>query len=296
MRSSPVESDGVVHVGLDNGTFAAFSAASGDVQWSYTPNTTEDCWDPDFPPTYSRPCEVYSSPLLVNGLRIQGSEDNHTRCFNASTGELLWTRAASGNVDGTAVVGASGTNSVWIGCDDGYLYNLDVSTGNDVIAPVKHSGIMESQPSTDPATNRLFSMYRPLDSKTQGVVFALDMHTGAYLWNISCAGGVPTYVANHDAVYVAGENGTVFCANSTNGELVWSQSKLPTVARFMGPVVYDSTRDLVYGGNFDGTVVALNATTGAVVWSYQISTSKALIPVPLGPRISKDNNLLYFGS
>ena len=54
---------------------------------------------------------------------------------------------------------------------------------------------------------------------------------------------------------------------------------------------------LVYGANFNGVVTALEAKTGAIVWKYELQTSyKPFIPVPLGPRISPDYALLYFGA
>jgi len=292
MRSSPIVSGGLLHIGTDNGTFAALDADSGHSIWSYTPES-QRCFDAGH--RSGRPCEVYSSALLAGGFRFQGSEDNHTRCFNAHTGTLVWEFKAAGNVDGTPVVGVNGSNSIWIGADDGFLYNLDMTTGKHVLPAVKHCGLMESQPATALTKGVMFSMCRK-GYKKDGFVFALDMHTGKFLWHISSAGGVPIYVAESDMVVVAGEDGTVFAADAKSGNILWKQQPEPT-GRFMGPFVYDHSRRLLYGANFGGVICALDAATGDIVWTWKLQTKATpLIPVPLGPRISNDASMLYFGA
>lgn len=309
MRCSPVVSKGLLHIGTDNGTFAALDAETGATVWSLTPPATTPaivCYDKYYPPPTGRPCEVYSTALLHGGYRFQGSEDNNTRCFNASTGALLWTRQAGADVDGTAVVGVPGSNTIWIGADDGRLYNLDMATGKDVLPPVQHCGTLESMPAVDAAKGILFSMCRERTPAVEesapsapavGKVFALDMRTGKYVWNISCAGGgVPIYVPESNSIYVAGENGTAFAADASTGSLLWAKRLLP-LARFMGPFVYDSQRNLLYGANFNGYVYALDAGSGAVVWRFELHTPKnPFIPVPLGARISADFSKLYFAA
>ena len=302
MRSSPVVSQGLLHIGTDNGTFAALDAETGARVWSHAPAATTPavvCYDAYYPPTFHRPCEVYSSALLHAGYRFQGSEDNNTRCFNASTGALLWARPAGGDVDGTAVAGVPGSNTIWIGADDGFLYNLAMATGEDVLPPVQHCGTLESMPAVDAANGMLFSMCRePALGKSApvGKVFALDMRTGEYVWTIDCAGGVPIYVPTSNVVVVAGENGTAFAADASTGSLLWARQLLP-LARFMGPFVYDSQRNLLYGANFNGCVYALDAGSGAVVWTFKLhSPYTPYIPVPLGPRISADFSRLYFAA
>jgi outer membrane protein assembly factor BamB len=303
MRCSPVVSKELLHIGTDNGTFTALDVETGARVWSHTPATTSAivCFDDGHPPPTGRPCEVYSSALLHGGYRFQGSEDNNTRCFNASTGALLWVRQAGADVDGTAVTGVPGSNTIWIGADDGFLYNLDMATGKDVLPPVQHCGTLESMPAVDAAKGILFSMCRERtvgeSAPAVGKVFALDMRTGKYVWNLSCAGGgVPIYVPESNSIFVAGENGTAFAADASTGSLLWVKQLLP-LARFMGPFVYDSQRNLLYGANFNGYVYALDAGSGAVVWRFELHTPYIpLIPVPMGPRISADFSKLYFAA
>ena len=53
----------------------------------------------------------------------------------------------------------------------------------------------------------------------------------------------------------------------------------------------------MYGANLAGVVCALKAATGEVVWTWLLKSKYTpLIPVPLGPRISSDFSLLYFGA
>jgi outer membrane protein assembly factor BamB len=165
---------------------------------------------------------------------------------------------------------------------------------------VKHCGTLESQPATDPQHHVLLTMCRKEGTgklSNDGIVFALDMQKGTLLWNIAGAGGVPIYLPESNAVIVAGENGTAFAVDATTSCVIWEQQGILPLARFMGPFVYDPQRGLVYGANFNGIVVALDAKTGEIVWTYKLQTAVTpLIPVPLGPRISPDYALLYFGA
>ena len=294
MRCSPMVAGGLLHIGTDNNTFVALDVATGAKVWSYTPAVSPPpaCFDAQHPPPLGRPCEVYSSALLAGGLRFQGSEDNHARCFNATSGTLLWEVRRGSNIDGTPVAGAAGSSSIWIGASDGFLYNLDVATGDNALPPVPLCGNLETQPATDPDRGVLFSMTvcrTPLaPGASAGFVFALDMRSGKFLWNISCTGGVPIYAPDRNVVFVAGNNGTAFAADAATGKVIWKQHGISPLARFMGPFAYDQRRGLVYGANMAGLVCALDAASGKLVWTYLLkSPYTPYIPVPLGPRISR---------
>ena len=90
-----VSADGrSIHASTDNNTFVMLDADSGEMVWSAL-EPPALCVDHARPVgQQNRPCEVYSTPLLVESgsgeLRIQGSEDGKVRAFDAANGHLEW--------------------------------------------------------------------------------------------------------------------------------------------------------------------------------------------------------------
>jgi outer membrane protein assembly factor BamB len=70
---------------------------------------------------------AYSDGRFIRG----GTDDNTLYCFNATNGEILWTYAPQDDTDGYFVTGpAIAYGMVYEMNKDGYLYAIDVQTGN----------------------------------------------------------------------------------------------------------------------------------------------------------------------
>jgi outer membrane protein assembly factor BamB len=130
-----------IHIGTDNNTFIMLSADRGEMVWA-KPEPYAVCVDKARPVAeQNRPCEVYSTALLVGSLRIQGSEDGFVRAFREATGDLEWSVAVGAGcggsddlchqVNGSPVLNPTNASEIIIGADDGFLHCLVVASGED---------------------------------------------------------------------------------------------------------------------------------------------------------------------
>jgi outer membrane protein assembly factor BamB len=110
--SSPAVLDGVVYIGLLNGSVYALDAHTGSKLWGYATGG-----------------HVTSSPAVANGVVYVGSFDDNVYALDASTGALLWSYATGNSVQSSPAV-ANGV--VYVGSDDGNVYALNAQTGGEL--------------------------------------------------------------------------------------------------------------------------------------------------------------------
>jgi outer membrane protein assembly factor BamB len=118
---------------------------------------------------------------------------------------------------------------------------------------------------------------------TGGVLNAVDTRDGKSVWTFSA--GVPLYGAgaiDGDALYLIGDDGTLFRLQRSNGKLVWKASlQTSPVARVLPhPSVFDwdwqgpqplVADGVVYVGTGDGVFHAVDAETGKPRWHFATS-------------------------
>ncbi len=102
-------------------------------------------------------------------------------------------------------------------------------------------------------------------SSADGVVYALDMATGACAWYMQTSapllGGV---LASTDFVYCPASNGNLHCVSAVDGKEVWKyEGDSPIVSN---PV---SSQELIIVTALNGSVKALSAKDGSQVWAYR---------------------------
>jgi outer membrane protein assembly factor BamB len=95
-------------------------------------------------------------------------------------------------------------------------------------------------------------------------VYALEVATGAQVWNYTTGDAVSSSPAVADGVvYVGSMDSDVYALNATTGAELWNYTTGDDV--WSSPAVADG---VVYVGSGDHNVYALNATTGTKVWNY----------------------------
>ena len=186
--------------------------------------------------------------------------------------KLLWKYDASA-ATGSPVVADS---ILFTGTYRGELHAVTVA-GGERIGRLSLEGPLHGTPLLDG------SMLIAALASGENTLLAIDVPTGDVVWNKKL-GPIETSPVCHDRrLYVAAEDGTVYCLDKENGEELWKYS-LPD--KKQGSRIRSSPatngRVLVFGCD-DGTFVALDANSGTLRWEVQTKAS-----IFGSPAISKD--------
>ncbi len=110
----------------------------------------------------------------------------------------------------------------------------------------------------------------------QQVLFCLDAGTGRTVWQTVIENEFPesngdgtraTPTVDDGRVYVLGAHGRLLCANTTNGNEIWSREFHHKPTRgYSGSVLIDGGLAIVSAGMSDGALVAFDKKTGEPVW------------------------------
>jgi outer membrane protein assembly factor BamB len=110
--SSPTVADSLVLFGSRDGYLYALNRFNGKLVWSY-----------DYQVSW-----VISTPVVVQGKVIVGTSDGQfIHALSASTGKELWRTRTTAPVWSSALVAG---NAVYMPCNDGVLYCLDLTSGS----------------------------------------------------------------------------------------------------------------------------------------------------------------------
>lgn len=138
--------------------------------------------------------------------------------------------------------------------------------------------------------------FAPSGVPNESKVYALDLATGAELWNFACpyaAGDWTTnvYGVHEGRVYVGrGGNGSsvsapVFCLNATNGSILWSSAEEVATGSYDG-VVFTDDGDPIFATHL--YVRRINHLTGETMWNTVRNCS---VSGDCGPALS--GNAIY---
>lgn len=213
----------VVYVGNLANQLCAIGAEDGHELW---------CFDAGHPLN-----DIYV-PAVVNRTVYAGSTDGNVYAVDAATGDLLWSYATNGYVDGPAVVDGVVYAPSW----DNNLYALDSATGV-LLWKFATGGFVTCTPAVADGVVYLGS--------NGGNVYALDAFTGTELWSTltgPCFGSSPA-LAN-GVVFIGGDD-NVYALDAATGKLLWSYATGNTVQS--SPAVADG---VVYVGSTDENVYA----------------------------------------
>ncbi len=247
--------DGEVRVfwGAADGVLRAADPSTGRVLWSLA---TEG--------------RLRSTPAVADGRVAVGSADGRVYCADAGSGELLWrhdTRGAqlfSGDFgfDRRTVQSspALAGGRVFVGARDGWLYALDVETGEEAWTYDDDVSWVNGSPAV--SDGRVFS-----STSDRRWIHALDAATGRELWRIMTDNVVWTSpVVVGSTVYWSAGDGVVRALDTADGSVRW-QTTLPAPSHG-SPTVDDG---VLFVGTEDGGFYALRDSGGrplrkAVFW------------------------------
>ena len=198
-ESSAAVANGIVYIGSDavspGGGVYAFNAATGATVWT------------------AHLGQVWSSPVVTNGIVYVGLVGDRLVALNAATGATVWTAFTTGIVEASPTI-ANG--NVYVGSNDGTLYAFNAATG----ATVWTKSVGTFGKSAAFAGGLIYVV------ADDGAIHALNAATGSPVWqqkidtpNTSDASSPA--IAN-GIVYVGTTEGAFFAFNAATGTKVWS--------------------------------------------------------------------------
>lgn len=242
--------------------------------------------------------EVFSPPLVGNGLVIVRTIDGQVIAFAAQTGEQKWNyrnRAVPLNLRVSAGMTFAGDAAVLAGFPGGGLVALNLQTGEPFWqTPVSFpKGVTEVERINDVSGPPTLVGAQACAVTFQGQIGCFDANSGRPLWEkpFSSRSGL----AQDDAVVAGGDDWSVVTAyDAASGNMLWRNDRLKS--RDVG-VPYLLGRALVMG-DYQGYVHFLSREDGAFIARMKTDGSPiTAAPVLAGNKLvvqTKDGGLYGF--
>ncbi len=148
-----------------------------------------------------------------------------------------------------------------MGCYDGWVYCVNISTGMPVWISKAGGAILSSPAVVD---DRVY-----IGSGKQDV-FCFNASNGKPIWIFPTSSPVDSSPAVSDGVvYVACDDFFVYALNASSGKEIWHHH---TGSNLNTPCLYNGC---IYIGSYDGYFVCLNASTGDEIWKAQTQDTVA---------------------
>jgi len=210
--------------------------------------------------------KVFSSPAVLSGIAIIGSEDKNLYAVDINTGKQKWKFTTGGATHSSPVI-SNGT--IYFGSFDGYYYAIDFLTGKEKwkfkTGGEKHFG----------------------DTSYWGMKPA-----GIYMddpWDLFLSSPVVNENTGTPVVYFGSSDGNLYAVNVKNGIEMW---KFKTNGNFHSSPVLKN--DILYIGNWDTYFYAINSKTGKELWKFKTGEQVAMAGIQSSATVS--NGMVYFGA
>lgn len=252
----------------DGRDLLTFGAGDGSL-YAVDPRAGEVAW------TLETGGRIRSTPAVADGIVVVGSADGIVYAADAATGAPLWRHATRGADLDSGEFGfdrrtvqsspALADGRVHVGARDGFLYTLDLATGERLWDADHEVSWVNGSPAV--AGGRVFA-----GSSDGRFIQALDAATGEELWRRDTRGIVWTspIVVGGDVVFAEGD-GRIRALDPATGETRWS-AHLPD-GLWASPVVAEG---VLFIGTHGNGMYALRGAGGrplrrAVVWDSTLA-------------------------
>lgn len=156
-------------------------------------------------------------------------------------------------------------NNLYFGDLDGYLYALDIATGQ-LIWKFQTGGEIWSTAAVD--NGKVFI------SSFDKNIYAVDVNTGKEVWHYSTgATNVAPLVTFNNVVYVGSLDKYLYALNEADGSLKWKEKAVGWY--WAKPILYSGK---IFAPNLDGNVYAYNVDTGNLEATYDVGGQVASSP------------------
>jgi outer membrane protein assembly factor BamB len=275
-----VSGSGFVGSGVQYGDGKVFPGSFEPHQMALDAKTGKVLWD-----TETKSAMLFSGSYYQGRFIRGGSHDNTMYCFNATTGEILWTFNPN-TKDGYFCVGsATAYGMVYELNRDGYLYALDVNTG-DLVWKYKGPGPLMFPGSPTVADGKIYATTGQTASYTgkssESEFACLDAYTGQVIWKLPIEAFAPresVAVAYGNLYLIPGDVTTA--VDTTSGEEYATMNQVWAIGASSWPMWrHDSAHSAV--GQYGPANLTLR-------WKF--TTDGAVVSSP-----SVANGIAYFGS
>jgi outer membrane protein assembly factor BamB len=292
--------EGVRSDGAPVGYYACWDLKTGELLWKTNTNYMGGYWSEALADgkIYAMMADNPNWGGVVNPI------PNSYSCFDAFTGEVLWTVQANAVTNFIVAYGNlyAGTNVYGTNPEDwtywrGNMEQSGVATGQG--APTDISVPTWTYQTGGPIT----SSAAIVDGKIyvgsyDKNIYCLDVYTGKLEWKFGTNDDISSSVAvAGNTVYVGPDDGYIYAINKDTGDLVWKKdiyaSNVPAIQFEIAtwqvrssPIVVSSS---LYVGALDGKVYCLSTTDGSIKWSYQTNG-------PIGGSPAYANGKIYIAS
>jgi outer membrane protein assembly factor BamB len=201
---------------------------------------------------------------LYNSSNLKWNPPYGLFCFDAKNGEHLWNYSVDGSVGSSPTIV---DDKVLFTSKDGHLYCLDTANGN----PIWKKDIGDSVSSPAIWQNKIFVGSGEMSG--EGKFYSIDMK-GIILWEFEPNGAVQSSPAvAGDLVYFATnvKNGTIYCLDNSNGQLVWQYQPWPEEYIISSPAVVEGR---LYIASDNGRLYCFYGDTPKFIVNITSSTQK----------------------
>lgn len=201
---------------------------------------------------------------LYNSSNLKWTPPYGLFCFDAKNGDHLWNYSVDGSVGSSPTIV---DDKVLFTSKDGHLYCLDTANGN----PIWKKDIGDSVSSPAIWQNKIFVGSGEMSG--EGMFYCLDMD-GEISWEFEPNGAVQSSPAvAGDLVYFATnvKNGTIYCLDNSNGQLVWQYQPWPEEYIISSPAVVEGR---LYIASDNGRLYCFYGDTPKFIVNITSSTQK----------------------
>lgn len=180
--------------------------------------------------------QIFSSPIIKDGILYIGSNDRFMYAIDASTNKLLWKYATKGQIRSTPAVDEK---TVYFAAFDSSVYAVDRITGIEKWRfKMRNEGFHKSV--------NLFG----LNTGSAAQVDPWDFYFSS-----------PALDGNR--LYVGSGDSSIYCLDKIQGNKIWEYKTGGIV--HSSPAVVDG---IVYSGSWDSKIYALDAISGKLIWEF----------------------------
>jgi outer membrane protein assembly factor BamB len=232
---------------------------------------------------------IYSSPALVSGLIMFGSNDSCFYALDQISGKLKWKYKTNGIINTDP---ATDSNLVYFASSGGNLYALyyktrqlawNINTGKE-----KALDIWDYYLSSPVLSNNV--IYKGCSN---GRIIAVNAADGSILWQFQASDMIhATPVVNGDRLYAGDFSGYFYAIETSTGNLVWKMRTIGETWFPKGEIQKAAafSNGVLFFGSRDYNMYAIDAQTGRGKWNMKEQGSW-IIATPL-----VHNGLVYAGT